>query len=543
MVQVLVVDDEAIVCQGIKELLEASELGISQVLTACNGYEALDYIRMEHIDLVLTDIQMDGMNGIELMESIMSEKPDIPVIVITAHDEFEYAQRCIRLGARDFLIKPVMLSQLLSVVSRELSQRHEKYRLVLEESLKLKFSMTAMLSLRSYILNELISEPLAHADDYRTILEQLELSLTGPYYSIFALELQWEDAEARPEQVRTLRDRNLLKYAAVNIIEETLAKWRALAFYGAGSRIVAIIQATEADDSDQFSDSAAKLNMLGRMLTDNIRLYLHIPAAVGISPLQRGTESLTDGYRRATEAVKRSGLYPHHHVFYSEDFLKPGSGDLINWQEKTDRFVQIIQTRKLDSESRQAAVSLLNDDLAPLFGSSEASSVLVFSIAYRVYAALITRMDRIGDRCAALDPLAFFGGSPSGSESKTRLSEFLSLAADLLQISLADQDEALVEQAIGYIRASFRQKGLKIQDIASHVFISPNYLSYLFKQHKSATIWEFVTKLRMEEARHLLLNTNKKRYEIAEEVGYESPEHFSRVFKRFFGESPNMLRS
>nr|WP_256454861.1 response regulator [Cohnella sp. GbtcB17] len=107
---VLVVDDEAIVCRGIKDSLEASDLNISQVLTAWNGYEALDYVRMESVDLVLTDIQMDGMNGIELMESILSEKPDIPVVVISAHDEFQYAQHCIRLGARDYLIKPVLLS-------------------------------------------------------------------------------------------------------------------------------------------------------------------------------------------------------------------------------------------------------------------------------------------------------------------------------------------------------------------------------------------------------------------------------------------------
>ncbi|WP_217594495.1 response regulator [Cohnella sp. GbtcB17] len=110
MYTVLVVDDEAIVCRGIKDSLEASDLNISQVLTAWNGYEALDYVRMESVDLVLTDIQMDGMNGIELMESILSEKPDIPVVVISAHDEFQYAQHCIRLGARDYLIKPVLLS-------------------------------------------------------------------------------------------------------------------------------------------------------------------------------------------------------------------------------------------------------------------------------------------------------------------------------------------------------------------------------------------------------------------------------------------------
>ena len=239
---ILVVDDEAIVCQGIREFLEKSDLPIEQVLTASNGYEALDYLRMENVDLVLTDIQMDGMNGITLMESILSENPDVPVVVISAHDEFDYAQKCIRLGARDYLIKPVLLSQLIEVVNKELTRRSEKYKLRAEDSLKLKFSMTGVSSLRTYFLNEMISGSLAHADDYRFICEQIDVTLSGPYYSVFVTELQWERAGIEGEAIMLLRDRNLLKYAAVNIIEETLTNWDAISFYSYGNKVVTILQ-------------------------------------------------------------------------------------------------------------------------------------------------------------------------------------------------------------------------------------------------------------------------------------------------------------
>ncbi|WP_409342646.1 response regulator [Paenibacillus sp. MBLB4367] len=540
MYTVLVVDDEAIVCQGIKEFLETADLNISQVLTAWNGYEALDYLRMESIDLVLTDIQMDGMNGIELMESILSEKPDIPVVVISAHDEFEYAQKCMRLGARDYLIKPVLLPQLIQVVGRELSERHETYKRLLEESLKLKFSMTGMTSMRSYILNEIIAGTL-EPDDYMFIFEQIGLKLAGPYYAVLALELFWERAGVRGGAIQSLRDRNLLKYATVNIIEETLADWNAVAFYGQGNQIVTILQVQETDYARNKAENISKLNLIGKSLAANIHGYLQMEAVVGISPLRPGLQALPESYRDAAKAAKWHALYENHHVFYAGDFSLKEASVKVNWQEQAERFVDKIKTGKQPGDVEDAVRRFI-EDISPVFESDDSTAGIPLSIAYRVYASLLEIKETVGDRYKALDPILFFQFPLTGIEIKERFTEFLSKAAGLIHTSMTDHDQAIIQQSVAYIRRSFRNKGLKIQDIADHVHLSPNYLSYLFKQIAGETVWEFVTKLRMEESRQLLLNTHKKRYEIADEVGYESPEHFSRVFKRYYGESPNTVR-
>lgn len=541
MYTILVVDDEAIVCQGIKEYLELSDLNITQVLTASNGYEALDYLRIEPIDLVLTDIQMDGMNGIELMESILSEKPDIPVVVISAYDEFEYAQKCIRLGARDYLIKPVQLSQLTKVVGAELSNRHEKYKRLLEESIKLKFSMTGMLSLRSYILNEVIVGTLDKADDYLFIFEQIGLKFEGPYYLLLVTELSWGRTGAEREAILKLRDRNLLKYATVNIIEETLADWNAVAFYGQGNQIITILQFSEADYAERSQENVAKMNLIGKTIVTNIQSYLHLEAVVGISPLRFGLHKLPESYRDSAKAVKWHALYDTHRVFYAEDFSMREASIQVNWQEKTEQLAQKIRTGK-SLEGIQEDIQRFISDISPVFDSNDSTAGIPLSIAYRVYTVLLEMKETIGDKYKELDPIVYFRFPLTGSEIKNRLYTFLVEAAELIHASLADHDQAIVQQSIEYIRWNFRNKGLKIQDIADHVHLSPNYLSYLFKQIVAETVWEFVTRLRLEEARHLLINTPKKRYEIADEVGYESPEHFSRVFKRYYGESPNSVR-
>ena len=533
MYTVLVVDDEAIVCQGIKEFLEASNLNISQVLTAWNGYEALDYLRMETVDLVLTDIQMDGMNGIELMESILSEKPEIPVVVISAYDAFEYAQKCIRLGARDYLIKPVQLQHLTEVVGRELSERDKKFKLLMEDSLKAKFSMTGMTSLRTYILNEMITVSF-EATDYPYIFEQIDLTLNGPYYSVFVIELLWKENY-------TLRDRNLFKYAAVNIMEELLRDWSALAFYGQGNRIVAILQFSDNEEVNSRMEAMTRLNLIGRKIIDNIKQYLHMDSVVGISPLRLGLNELPLCHREAAEAIKWHGVYDNHNVFYAEDFSIKQVQVEVDWLGKTERFIEWIKMGKKQQDAEES-VNQFIEDIASIFNSGDSTAGIPLSIAYRVYATLLDMKETVGERYQELDPLVFFQFPMNALELTKQMSRYLLEAAEVIYQSMIDHDKTMVQQAIHYIRNHYQHKGLKIQNVADYVHLSPNYLSYLFKLIAGETVWEFVTRLRMEEAKYLLVHTNMKRYEIADQVGYESPEHFTRVFKRYYGESPNMIR-
>lgn len=535
MYTIMVVDDEAIVCQSIKELLEQADLPVSQVLTACNGYEALDYLRMETVDLVLTDIQMDGMSGIELMESILSEQPNIPVVVISAHDEFEYAQKCIRLGARDYLIKPVLLEHLTSVVKRELAKRHEKYKLLLEDSLKLKFSMSGMASLRTYILNEMLAGPLAHTDDYEFIFEQIGVQLHGPEFAIAVIDLLWGN------KAFSLRDRNLLKYATVNIAEETLKDLNAVAYYGQGNRIHIILQLKDPEQSLTRTERMTKLNVMGKALSENVSDYLNLDAIVGISPFKHGLSSLADCYAAASDAAKWHGLYGNQRVFYSEDFTLREAQVKVNWQEKTNLLAQWLEVGRKGDEGEEPIYAFM-EEMAPVFETGDSTAGIPLSVAYRVYSLLLDMQTIVGDGYKALDPLTYFKFPMSGPELKKRMTDYLFEAARLIRVAMSNQDQAFVTKAAAYIRSHYQDKGLKIQDIAEEVHLSPNYLSSLFKLVTDETVWDYVTRLRMEGAMQLLMHTQKKRYEIADEVGYESPEHFSRVFKRYFGQSPSAVR-
>lgn len=440
MFNILVVDDEPLICKGLAGLLSASGLDIGQVYTAGSGHEALDIVRMEEIDLLVTDIQMGEMNGIELMHQAKIIKPWVQTIIISAHETFQYAQSAIRLGAKDYLLKPLNSEQFLDSVGSVLLKMDKRIPQVNEllTATQEDFRMEEPEPRENELLNRLLSEEAGHeSGNLETGGEYGELGLKGPYFAVMKMRLDLSSGSSS----YTDRDRRLLRYASLNIVKELLdQEWDALLFYSPDDDIHAIIQWSEAANAETGENKLSQLEMAGRSVYHHIRKYLKLDCTVAISQILKGIPFLSVLGRQADKAMLWSRHYPDYHVFYYGDF---------NWHN--------------------------------------------------------------------------YAEDPSAEE-------------------LSTQSNRIVESTRRYIEENYSQKGLTIHEVAKKNHVSPNYLSYLFKKITGHNLWEYVIKLRMEESRHLLQNTDLRRYEIAERVGYESPEHFSKIFKKYFGMSPSEMK-
>ncbi|WP_449603809.1 response regulator transcription factor [Paenibacillus sp. Marseille-Q9583] len=441
MFNILVVDDEPLICKGLSNLLASSGLDISNIYTANSGFEALDCIRMEEIDLLVTDIQMGAMSGIDLMQHAKLAKPWVQTIVISAHETFQYAQMAVRLGAKDYLIKPLNSEQFLDSVRNVLlkmgkpSPELDVFMSGINESFRLEEPLPEY----SKLLNELLIDPgvvLAEGDN---LLKLDNLKLQGPYFSVLKLKVPLTGVNQ--EKQYTMRDRRLLCYAALNIAKELMdQEWNSIAFYAPDGEITIIIQWDEKSYEDSSAGQINRLDILGRSLHFNIHKYLHLNVVIGISQILKGLSFMAVLNRQASNAILWNNEHSDHYVFYYGDF---------NWNSYTS--------------------------------------------------------------------------DPSVEELHTH-------------------SNLIVQKAKEYIDENYAQKGLTIHDVAKKNHVSPNYLSYLFKKNTGYNLWEYVIKLRMEESREMILNTDLRRYEIAERVGYESPEHFSKIFKKYYGISPSELK-
>lgn len=439
MYNILIVDDEPLICRGLSSLLQSSGLAIGSLHTALSGHEALDYLRMEEIDLLITDIQMGAMSGIELMHQAKILKPWVQAIVISAHETFQYAQLAMRLGAKDYLIKPLKNEQFLNAVRSVLLQMEKPMPMEGEllSAQRERYRMQEPLREHAELLDRALGDPDAPAVDVARTLEAA-LGPAGPYFAVVRVKL--DPASRQPDL--THRDTELLQYAALNIADELLGQdWRHVAFYSPDASISILLHWDEA--AYRATSDAEKINqldMIGRSLHHNLHKYLKLACVVGISQILKGPEFLYTLGEQARRAITWNREHRDHYVFYYGDF---------KW-------------------------SLLSEE-------------------------------------------------PTEAQR-------------------TEQNNEIVEQAKSFIDLHYARKGLTLHEVAHENHVSPNYLSYLFKKYTGFNLWEYVIKLRMEESRRLLLDTDMRRYEIADKVGYESPEHFSKIFKKYYGVSPSEIK-
>lgn len=535
MYKILVVDDEPTVSTGIKSYLMRSELRIDHVETASNGFEALDCLRMDTYDLVLTDIQMGMMNGIELMEAILLEQPHLPVIVISAHEKFDFAKRALRLGAKDYLIKPVELDELIRVVDKALHEKKEMGRRSLERPELDPNRDSLALKKRHEALIELVTETNLQEKDYEDLLNEIggPLKVQGHWYGIAAVHLNLSKGGFSNQDI-TLMDRKLLKYASVNILEESLSDWCGVAFYGFGNQLVCVIQLNDSEAVDAKLPLNSQLNLIGQTIIVNLKQYLNVDVTVGVSTLSPDLSMLPKLMEEANAAIEWRKLHPDNKVLYYEDMSALGNLRMIEWATSVEELVLLIKTEdQALAQKLQSSIKMLTN-----LNQSEGLFHSCFGLlVYRLYGLLFDNGHETSSSYRHYDPDVYFKGMEI-SRKVAVLQEYVQGLTEVIRASISERDQTVVSRITAYILNHYSNHELKIQDIAGEVHFSAAYVSYLFKRETDKNVWDFVSEVRIEEAKRLLAVTDLKRYEISYQVGYQSPEHFSRMFKRFIGTSP-----
>ncbi len=534
MYKILVVDDEPRVSIGIRNLLLASDLSISVVETALNGFEAVDYLRMDQYDLVLTDIQMSRMSGIELMETIYMEQPNLPVIVISAHEKFDFAMKSLRLGARDYLVKPVDQEELLRVVRSVLIEKEEIGKRSLERTMLEQSKSVSDPARRQEILMELVTERGLSKKEHEDLLAELGGEVKGPYFGVVTVRLDLSQGGFSSREVM-LQDRKLLKYAALNLLTESLSEWDGLTFNGFGNELIGIIQVKAPEGAEQRRQLQTQLHLVGQHVSMNLKQYLNVEATIGMSTLRDDATMLAKLMEEANMAAEWKRLHPGQKVFYYEDIAAQDSLNMVEWMAKVEECVRLF--KEGSAELPEAAISELIDMLRLLGHTDELTHSYFGMLVYRIYGLLLEYGHASSASLRRFDPDVYYKDL-SIADKIGRLPAYMEEAAHMIRLLAREREKTILARIMGYIREHYRNPALKIQDIAGHVHFSSAYLGYLFKQETKKNVWDYVTELRIEEAKHLLVSTDKKRYEIAYAVGYESPEHFSRMFKRYAGISP-----
>ncbi|ASA24879.1 response regulator transcription factor [Paenibacillus donghaensis] len=493
--KLLVVDDEIWFREGLVQLISSNQLGWEVVGEAADGEEAVQAVELYKPDLIITDINMPVMDGLQLMEWLSRAHPEIRVIILTGYRDFEYAQRALRYGAVEFLLKPFSLDE----AYRVLRKAYEELRL---KQLKLRVT-------KQERQTEVFRAALFGLPCERALRENWEQKWRAADFCI----LQVHSYEL-PGKNYTQSDINLLHYAVTNILQELLQGHQAEGLY--------------------FP------------LRKEAFAFLLEPGPAGVTYRNAVKEAMSRFIGLETSWLELGAVQRFEELAEQYNEVHSGHGDgragdlaaVDGFPLLKEELLSLLVTSNLPAAEQRLAEYV--DQAASL--GLQSCKTRIYTLVTVFSSILLTDFKHVNAAAAGegLNPahiLEIQSVQELLSWAKEKCAEFL----DIFDHWLNQQQDNVVVQAKQYIDGHY-QTDCSLQMVAAHVHVTPNYLSNLFKKESGIGLTNYVSQLRIEEAKALLQFTRLRMMEIAERVGFDNSSYFTVVFKQLTGESPRAFR-
>ncbi|OXM86738.1 response regulator [Paenibacillus rigui] len=529
MYKLMIVDDDVIIRRGLTRNIDWESQGIKLSGSAGNGKEALLLAESLKPDLVVTDIRMPHMDGLELTERLIAKFPELKVILMTSYEEFEFAKKALKLKVFDYILKPFENDALLDTVNRAAAE----YRR--EKSVR-KQIIDSMPLLRQLFWEHLISGRFEETE-LATESEFLGIRLHASHYAASVIKID----DYRSPNMLNRFGQEMLKYCVGNIIEEmTRHLDPCYIIHYDGGEIVLVF-----GSDDEPVHMAHELHTLMEKLRANVETFLKTTITVGIGPVYERPLSLQHSYAEANAALEYRHITGTNQVFIAQEVhLQPEPETVSPQGWEKDLLVKV----KLGME--EPAVSIIDqleqDVLKRKRVPLQQVHILGTEIALLLYREfwewiqtpqMEQRFGGFTHFCANLQTM---------TTSKQIFTTVRDFTVELISEICARRDshqKQLMSKAYQYVETHFSREDLSLQDVANYVNVSPGYLSAMFKKIGNTTFSECLLKTRMEKALQLMSKDDCKAYEIAYQIGFSNPQYFSVCFKKYTGFSPSEYRS
>lgn len=532
MFKLMLVDDEPVIRKGIRTSIEWDKYDVEIAGEASNGRDALEMALALEPDIVVTDIRMPVMDGLGLAAELRARLPDTRTVILSGYDDFAYAKKAISLGVSEYLLKPVRAEDLVSLVVK-LKTGIAKARLEknMNRSAEITFHEN-LLNLRAYFVNRLLKGEYTDPDYIDDRAAALKLDLSGPEYLAFVIEIDdfHSLAEKMPE-----RDVELLKFSVVNISEELFSSHaRAAICYGEAGRLLGLACFRKPGE--------IQLERICKDIQHYVRKYLDLSVSIGLGSTRKDILGAPEACSEALAALE-SKIYKGRKsiIFYSpaaDGGKKAGELRYPFGEEK--EMMGYLKT--LNPEG----INPVLERIFTSFAESRAGAENVKNICSRLVVTAIgcvaeLGVDVQGSLGASFNPYREVDRFDVLEDLKKWLQAFFERLLTLVQDNKTDKFKGIVKTALKYIEENY-PKDISLADISNIVYVTPNYLSRVFKEELGVNFVEWLNRFRVEKAKALLSENGAKTYEVAVKVGYKDYKYFSGIFKKYAGCTPKEFK-
>lgn len=518
---VIIVDDEPLQCEILCQVLQKNTPKI-KIYSATNGQEAYEYMRGHKVDVLVTDIQMPVMNGIELTRRTAMEWPEVKIILISAYQEFEYAHKALEYGAVDYLLKPFRMEKFLTIMEKIDGEIGKEQRNSVQMSYYEEITQLYHKDCQVKKMAELLRGKISA----RMIDEGLYQKLYG---TGLVLLVRWKRQSGnRKEGLTQLQQEKLLQK-----IQKSFPKGYLVPLdKGVDAqeyRIVLVAPGSREEDTRQQMKGC--LRELGQR---------QIIFWCGIS---REYENLVENISQAVEDAEE---------MVSFSFFTKNTGGIFSWSEYGENLDRIPKSifnveRKIQEELHKGNIGMALENLNKLkIAYEEPPYITAFRLKHMIssmtmrlvrdlegllsqkeYEELVNKAYQLYGMCDSTEMLFEIS------------SELFQNEAAYFAQETGHMDR--VEDIISYMKKHYKET-FSLQELADKVHFSAGYLSARIKTHTGMTYSEYLMSLRMEEAVRLLLNTNQKVTDIVNACGFNDSSYFNRAFRRAYNMSPEKYR-
>ncbi|MFC0334826.1 response regulator [Paenibacillus sepulcri] len=541
MYKLLIVDDEPTVRSGLQTYFNWSSFGIEVMGEADDGDVALEMIGMEQPDLILTDVRMPNMDGITLSRQISAHYPQCKIIFVSGHDDADYLKSALKVSAVDYIFKPVNLQELSAVMKRvvaDLDAERAEQRLKQDLQVKLKEGMPL---LREKFLLSLIDNSVPKLE----LGERLEfLGLDLPVEASYWVIVISVDDLAEVMASRSERDRQLLWYSVLNICQELIATHLGgYAFEHRNGEFVGVLRMDM--EGDNAPDAAEALFALAGDIRDNLERWLKISVTIGISDRVAALSHLAHSYKQAREAADHKWYLGKNRIITMDSLEIPETdASSINRYDLAHNELLISALKAADPDKLREVLDHIFTDLSRnrrdglKYGRNVCLQIVL------AVGQLLLELNAQSSELEGAESLlweALFEQETLG-EMRQLIESHLSAVCERIREKRTGKVANLVERVRTIIEQSYADGGLTVADIGKAVYLTPTYVSLLFKQETGQTVNEYLTQVRVDKAKELLRDPQYKFYDICYAIGYTDPSYFTKLFKKATGVTPSVYR-
>ncbi len=538
--KIIIVDDEQEARTAIKNTVYWEKAGFTIIGDAENGQDALEKLEILEPDVLMTDIRMPYIDGLELAKRAKKLYPSLKIIICSGYNDFEYAKEAIRLGVSEYVLKPVNredLTNILLKVKEKLDDEISKSRDldILRNNYKASIPI-----LREQFLNNLILG--------KTVKDEIEDKVKR--YGIDLMPSKtWVvsvvDIEEGGSETSSI-DKELIPVSVQKFIYDKLSKkYKCCVFTSASDTKLVIITGIDSENHSGSEESIKEDELVDtlRNICKENRKVLGVSITIAVGSTCTELYSITYSYADALNALGYKNVIGTGDILYFHD-VEPVNLGFLKFSEKDESDL----TYAIKFGTKEGVYYVIDMVLDKM------KSAKVHTSQYHTYmlSAANCIVQLMQQYEISFEDISTEPGSEYVDilEIIKNMEEFILWFQDIcikihgyMRERRENTTKRVIEEAKRYIQENFTNPDLSLEMICKHLHMSTAYFSTIFKKEVKQSYIAYLTDLRLGLAMELLKNTDKKTYVIANEVGYPEQNYFSYVFKRKFGMTPTKFRA